>query len=101
MRASLNLERITKVKDSGQSPDPITEEGAVTVDAFTVRTASQVLADAAKHPIPNMLFGEFIFAFATQRACGWKGGCQPSVSAPLRYAREHAQRSGREGMQAK
>ena len=61
MRASLNLERITKVKDSGQSPDPITEEGAVTVDAFTVRTASQVLADAAKHPIPNMLFGEFIF----------------------------------------
>ena len=61
MRASLNLERITKVKDSGQSPDPITEEGAVTVDAFTVRTANQVLADAAKQDIPNMLFSEFIF----------------------------------------
>jgi hypothetical protein len=61
MGASLDLERITKVKDSGQSPGPITEEGAVTVDAFDVRTASQVLADAAKQDIPNMLFGEFIF----------------------------------------
>ena len=34
MEARLNLERITKVKDSGQSPDSSTEEGAVTVDAF-------------------------------------------------------------------
>ena len=60
MGASLNLERITKVKDSGQSPDPITE-GAVKKKAFKVRSANEVLKDAAGQDIPNMLFSEFIF----------------------------------------
>jgi hypothetical protein len=46
MGASLNLERITKVKDSGKSPDPITE-GAVKKKAFKVRSANEVLEDAA------------------------------------------------------
>ncbi len=61
MGASLNLERITKVKDSTQGVDPVTE-GAVTEKAFNVRSANEVLKmTAAKQPIPNMLFGEFIF----------------------------------------
>ena len=60
MGASLNLDRITKVKDSGQSPDTI-NEGAVKKRAFNVWSANQVLDDAAKQPIPNMLFSEFIF----------------------------------------
>tara|TARA_R110000782_G_scaffold35510_3_gene84853 strand:- start:594 stop:1772 length:1179 start_codon:yes stop_codon:yes gene_type:complete len=60
MGASLNLDRITKDKDSTQSVDSVTE-GAVKRKAFNVWSANQVLADAAKQPIPNMLFSEFIF----------------------------------------
>ena len=60
MGASLDLKMITKVKDSTQSDNSLTE-GAVKKKAFNVWSANQVLDDAAKQPIPNMLFSEFIF----------------------------------------
>jgi len=42
MEARLNLERITKVKESTHGVDHVTE-GAVTKKAFNVRSANEVL----------------------------------------------------------
>ena len=50
MGASLNLERITKVKESTHGVDHVTE-GAVKKKAFKVRSANEVLENAAGQDI--------------------------------------------------
>ena len=61
--AAVNLDRLNVVSDTEQISD-CENEGAVerTVPrAFTRRTANQVLKDASKLEISNMLFSEFVF----------------------------------------
>jgi len=61
--AAVNLERLNLVSDTEQDSD-FENEGAVKKElprAFIKRTANQVLKDASKLEVSNMLFSEFVF----------------------------------------
>ena len=70
MKAHLDLEGIKKSSETEQGSK--LDKGAEEKKAFKTRSANQLLDDASKMKIPNMLFSEFIFECINIFSCTFK-----------------------------